>query len=116
MGGKSCPIGQPSDIWWIDRLLSIGVEDHRKDLLYWVLASYLITVRKIDYDKPTHILDGWLDRCNDVRRLEPGSTYFRHRIRYCLDTAESKERLPIRFETFQEYYPEVCERLSQQPQ
>ena len=87
------------------------VEDNRKDLLYWVLAPYLITVRGLDYDIAYAILDAWLDKCDEVRRLEPGRTEFRYRIRYCLDIAENQERKPIKFDTFKEYYPRLYQRL-----
>jgi hypothetical protein len=100
-----------SSLIWIDKLLQTPVEDNRKDLLYWVLAPYLITVRGLDYDIAYAILDAWLDKCAELRRLEPHRTSFRYRIRNCLDTAESQARRPIRFETFKEYYPDVYKAL-----
>jgi hypothetical protein len=108
----SPPIGEHiTEIWWIDKLLSVGVEDGRKDLLYWVLTPYLITIRKMDYDKSESILEEWLEKCDNVRRLEPGRFYFRYRIRYCLQSAERNERLPIKLETFREYYPELFKEV-----
>jgi hypothetical protein len=98
-------------IWWIDRLLSVGIENHRKNLLYWVLAPYLITVRKMDYDKAYAVLEKWLDKCHNVCRLQPDWSYFRYRIGYCLDLAARHERLPIKFQTFMEYYPELYSEL-----
>jgi Primase X len=98
--------------WWVDKLLQTGVDDGRKNLLYWLLAPYLITIRGLDYDKAYHILEGWLEKCDEVRSLDPGWDFFRYRIRYCLDTAEDQERKPIRFETFKEYYPDVYKKLS----
>jgi Primase X len=94
-------------ILWIDRLLSEGIEDHRKDILYWVLAPYLITVRKMDHDKAAVVLEQWLEKCDAIRSLEPGWSYFRYRINYCIDNAYRNERLPIKFQTFQEYYPDL---------
>lgn len=100
-----------SSLIWIDKLLQTPVEDNRKDLLYWVLAPYLITVRGLDCDIAYAILDAWLDKCAELRRLEPDRTSFWYRIRNCLDTAESQARRPIRFETFKEYYPDVYKAL-----
>lgn len=100
-----------SSIGWIDRLLQIGVEDNRKNLLFWVLTPYLITVRGLDYDQAYNILETWLDKCNEVKRLEPDRITFRYRLRYCLDTAESQERKPIKFGTFKEYYPDIYKRI-----
>jgi hypothetical protein len=100
-----------NSIWWIDRLLSIGVEDERKDLMFWVLAPYLIMIKKVGYDKAYQTLEEWLVKCNDVRRLVPGWSYFRGRIEYCLKDAEKKERKPDGIGAFQEYYPELYEML-----
>jgi hypothetical protein len=100
-----------SSIDWIDRLLQIGVDDNRKNLIFWVLAPYLITVRGLDYDKAYAILETWLDKCNEVKRLEPDRTTFRYRLRYCLDTVEDQERKPIKFDTFKEYYPDIYKKI-----
>jgi hypothetical protein len=103
--------GNNNSLDWIDKLLQIPVQDNRKDLLFWVLAPYLITVKGLDYDKAYSVLEQWLDKCNDVKRLEPDWTSFRYRIRYCLDIAENQERKPIKFDTFKEYYPDVYKSL-----
>jgi hypothetical protein len=100
-----------STIAWIDKLMQTPVDDNRKSLLFWVLAPYVITVRGLDYDQAYSMLDAWLDKCNEVRRLEPDRTSFRYRLRYCLDTAEKQERKPIRLDTFRGYYPELYRRL-----
>lgn len=100
-----------NQIPWIDQLLQTGVEDGRKNLIYWVLAPYLITVKNLDYDKAYHIMEAWLEKCDQVNSLEPGWDSFRYRMKYCLDTAEDQERRPIRFETFKEYYQDVYKML-----
>jgi hypothetical protein len=97
--------------FWIEPILKHGWQDHRKDLLYWVLAPYLITVKGLDYDRAYDLLKAWLLKCDDIRRLEPDWSYFEYRIRYCLDTAEDKERWPITFESFKQYYPDIYESL-----
>lgn len=103
--------GNPNSIWWIEKLLSTGVEDGRKDLLFWVLAPYLISIRRLDHDKAVDILESWLDKCNAVSSLNYGRSYFSRRIEYCISSAEHQNRLPIRLGTFGEYYPELYRRL-----
>jgi hypothetical protein len=98
-------------ISWIDKLIHTAVDDRRKELIFWVLAPYLITIKGLEYDNAYHIIEQWLEKCNDVRRLEPNKTAFRYRIRYCLVTAEHEKRKPIRFDTFKEYHPEVYNEL-----
>lgn len=97
---------------WIDKLLQTPVQDNRKNLIFWVLAPYLITIRKLDSDRAYTIIESWLHKCSEIRRLEPDWNSFRYRIRQCLDAAERQERKPIRFETFKEYYPDVYKQLS----
>jgi hypothetical protein len=72
---------------WIDQLLQTGVEDNRKNLLIWVLTPYLITVRGLDNNTAYNTLDACLEKCNDVRRLEPDKHAFQNRIKQCLDIA-----------------------------
>src|SRR5215216_2505020 len=101
---------------WIEKILITGVEDQRKDLLFWVLVPYLITIKRLDHEQAFDILDGWLAKCSEVRRLEPRLSEFHHRINYtlrrCADRLESQEPWwPIKLETFQEYYPDLYEEL-----
>ncbi len=98
-------------ISWIDKLIHTALDDRRKDLIFWVLAPYLITVKGLGYDKAYSIIEQWLEKCNEVRRLEPDKTAFRYRIRYCLNYAEHEKWMPIKFVTFKEYYPEVYNEL-----
>lgn len=103
-------------IEWIEKILQVGVEDQRKDLLFWVLAPYLITVRRLDRDKAYTLLEQWLYKCDDVRRLYPHRSNFRVRIKhcleYCIDALDSPQpRYPVTFKTFKEYYPDLYREL-----
>jgi hypothetical protein len=97
--------------FWIEPILKHGWQDHRKDLLYWVLAPYLVTVKGMEYDRAYDLLRVWLQMCDDIRRLEPGWSYFEYRVRYCLDAAKDEKRWPITFESFKEYYSDLYEKL-----
>jgi hypothetical protein len=101
---------------WIEKILQIGVEDQRKDLLFWVLAPYLITIKRLDYEQAFDILDSWLAKCSQVRRLEPTISEFHRRNNYrlkrCADKLEEgKPWWPISLETFQEYYPDLYKEV-----
>lgn len=96
---------------WIDQLLKTGIEDGRKNLIYWVLAPYLIGVKGMDYDDAYHTIERWLEKCDEIRSLDPSWDSFRYRMRYCLNAAEDQERKPIRFETFKELYPQIYREL-----
>jgi hypothetical protein len=108
--------GSNNTIAWIEKILQIGVDDQRKDLLFWVLAPYLITIRRLDYERAYTLLEQWLDMCDDVRRLYPDRSDFRSRVKhcleYCIDALDTpKARHPIRFRTFKEYYPDLYRDL-----
>jgi hypothetical protein len=94
-----------------DKLLETGIGDNRKNIMFWILAPYLITVKGLDYDRAYNILESWLQKCDQVRRLSPSWAYFRSRIRYCLESARDGLRKPDKTETFREYYPEIYKRL-----
>jgi hypothetical protein len=111
MFGRGGGYNNKNSLDWIEKLIKTGIEDGRKNLLYWAIAPYLITVKGMDYDDAYHVIEGWLERCEQIRSLDPSWDSFRYRIRYCLDTAEDQERKPIRFETFNEYYPDVYKIL-----
>jgi hypothetical protein len=101
----------------IEKILQIGVEDQRKDLLFWVLTPYLITIRRLSHEQAFEILNNWLTKCNEVRRLEPGMSDFHrridHSINHCTDKLEAQEPWwPISLATFQEYYPKIHEMLT----
>jgi Primase X len=100
-----------SSIAWIDSLLQTGVADERKNLIYWVLAPYLINVKEMDHDDAYHIIESWLEKCDEIKSLDPSWDSFRYRMRYCLNAAEEQERKPIRFETFKEFYPDIYREL-----
>jgi hypothetical protein len=100
-----------SAIDWIDKLLSNGVADGRKRLIYWVLAPYLITVRGLDYDKAYTVLEEWLDKCDRLRRLQPSWNFFEYRIDYCLDLSEEKSMKPSGFDALQAKSPDIYQAL-----
>jgi hypothetical protein len=59
-------------ITWIESLLQspILLSDGRKYCLWRILAPYLMNVRKLQYEESFNIIKEWLDRCNQVRRLD----------------------------------------------
>jgi Primase X len=66
---------------WVDQLLKTGIEDGRKNLIYWVLAPYLISVKGMDFDDAYHTIESWLEKCDEIRSLDPSWDSFRYRMR-----------------------------------
>jgi hypothetical protein len=64
------PADQNNHIGWIERLLRTPLSDHRKYCIWRVLSPYLINIRKLLEQEVDDIIRDWLDRCNQLRRLD----------------------------------------------
>ena len=62
-------------IWWIERLLQTPIDDHRKFVVWRILAPYLINIRKCPADEACNIMRDWLDRRSIRRRLDFNPNY-----------------------------------------
>lgn len=54
---------------WIEKLLETPIEDGRKYCLWKLLCPYLVNIKKLQYDESFKRLKIWLEKCNDLRRL-----------------------------------------------
>ena len=82
-------------IWWIEKLLQSPIDDHRKFVMWRILAPYLINIRKCSADEASGTLKNWLDRCSQLRRLDFNPNYM---IKYNINTAKRNGYLPISLE------------------
>jgi len=81
---------------WIETLLQTPIDDYRKNAVALIIAPYLINIRKISYEESFLIIKDWVDRCSEIRKLDGN---FDYTIKYSLNTAVRKQRLPMKFET-----------------
>jgi hypothetical protein len=77
---------------WIEHLLQTPIQDHRKYCIWRILAPYLLNVRHLSYDESFNIIRDWLDRCNQLQRIDFNVN---HRINEGLRGAERKGFLQI---------------------
>ena len=63
--------------------------------MWCILAPYLINIRKCSADDASKIIKDWLDRRNQLRRLDFSSNYM---IKYNIDSSIRSEYLPISLE------------------
>jgi hypothetical protein len=98
---------------WIERVLSqTPIEDFRKTTIGLILSRYLINVKKLNYNQAHAIIWEWLDKCQQLRRLEPSRSYFdRYVVRYQLKEAQRNKRWPMKLETLKEKYHELYKQL-----
>jgi hypothetical protein len=64
-------------ILWIEKLLKTPIPDHRKYCIWRILAPYLINVKHLSFDEAFDIIDKWLDRCNNLEKLDFDSYKYR---------------------------------------
>lgn len=84
---------------WIEKLLQTPIEDYRKNAVSLILSRYLINIKKKSYNDSFDVLKDWLDRCNELKRLDFNATYL---IKYSLNTALKSRIPPMKRETLKE--------------
>ena len=95
---------------WIESniLQGEGISDYRKITIDLVLASYLVNVKKYDYNTAYDIIVRWLDKCAGKRLLKFNVNY---KIRCALNRVSNKKDgrvlYPMRLDTIKSKYPEM---------
>jgi hypothetical protein len=79
-----------NSIRWIERLLQTPLSDYRKLAIWRIFAPYLLNIRGLSPDEAYGIMREWLDKCNQVKRLDFNPN---HRIKS--DLNGSKDFLPV---------------------
>ena len=98
-----------SKINWIETLLQTPIADYRKNAVALILAPYLINIRKMSYQESFLIIKDWLSKCSVLRELDSDYGYT---IKYSLNTAVRKQRLPMKFDTLKTKNPDLHSKLS----
>jgi Primase X len=57
-------------IGWIDSLLRTPMGDRRKYCVWRILIPYLLNIRKLPEGQIMEIINDWLSRCNQIRKLD----------------------------------------------
>jgi hypothetical protein len=66
----SVPADQNNSVGWIERLLQTPLSDYRKYCIWRILSPYLLNIRKLPEHEATDIMRDWLNKCNQLRRLD----------------------------------------------
>jgi hypothetical protein len=101
----------PSQFAYIERLLvqeQRPIDDYRKLVVNLILSRYLINIKGLDYEQSYQIIWQWLNKCAQLRRLEPSNSFFeRYVVRRQLQEAIESRRLPMTESTLQTKYSEL---------
>ncbi len=85
--------------------------DHRKYVLWRILAPYVINVRKLSFDDALTLIKSWLTQCSVINRLDFNNE---QRIKENLKTALRIGYFPIAFEKLKEDNKELHTLLSEE--
>jgi hypothetical protein len=64
------PKRKVDNIEWIEKLLRTPLEDYRKYCLWSILCPYLINVKCQDRNEAMDILNEWLLKCDEIKKLD----------------------------------------------
>jgi hypothetical protein len=85
-------------IEWIEKIILLyPIEDCRKIIVDLILAPYLINIKKMSYQESYQIIKEWLDKCNNLKKLDNYQNFINYRIHHALKTATQKGIRPMSF-------------------
>jgi hypothetical protein len=97
---------------YIEKLLETSIEDNRKLVVGLILSRYLINIKRLEYEKAYDEIWQWLDKCSQLRRLEPSASYFdRYVVQYQLERAKDNGMPPMSENRLRSDYPGLYEVL-----
>jgi hypothetical protein len=99
-------------IAWIEKLLQTPIDDYRKHARDLILIPYLVLDRGItDEEEVYDIVMEWVDKCGELRRLDPSRREFEKRVYSRIDQVK-QDRIPhMKFDTLKEKNPRLYESL-----
>jgi hypothetical protein len=105
--------GQATSNWIESVLLQTPINDFRKGVIFWILVPYLTIIKDIQDDDQIHqIVDEWLDKCEQLRSLDPSRRDFVRRIDDAINWAREHDMLPTKLETIKQNYPDLYKKLN----
>jgi hypothetical protein len=96
-------------ISWIEKLLQMPIEDHRKYALWRIVFPYLFNIRKMSDSQVISIARMWLDKCAKLRPLDFNPNYL---IRQNIRNSNKNRYLPISFEKLRTENNELYDIIS----
>jgi hypothetical protein len=83
-------------ILWIEKLLQTPIDDYRKNAVSLIIAPYLINIKKLSYDDSLNIINSWLRKCVELKRLDQNFNYM---VRYALKYSAKNGQRPLKLDT-----------------
>ena len=91
-------INDTNTIWYVEKLLSMQLADHRKFAISLILAPYFVNIQHLS-DSASYVkIKQWALNCNVIEKLKPCVEYFDDLIRKHVERASSTKIKPLKFE------------------
>ncbi len=94
---------------WIESLLRTPIHDHRKYVVWRILAPYLMNIKKISYEEAFGAIMDWLKECANIARMDFNPN---DRIKCNLRAALRVGYLPIGFSNLRDENRELYNLIS----
>jgi hypothetical protein len=110
-------VEMPQTYRYIDTLLKIPIEDYRKHAVDVIIIPYLVVIKGMtDMNQIQDITMQWLDKCDQLKRLEPSRHAFAARIRsrthQVMEAHSQGEAIaPMKWETLKYENPKMYRQL-----
>ena len=83
---------------WIEtKILANPFTDCRKIIVDLIFAPYLINIKKMSYQESYQVIREWLDKCNNLWKLDNYNNFVNYRIYSALKAATQKGIGPMNF-------------------
>jgi hypothetical protein len=81
---------------WIDtKILAKPFPDCRKLVVDLILGPFLINIKKMSYEESYQIIKDWLEKCNNLKKLDNYQNFVNYRIHHALKIATQKGIKPM---------------------
>ena len=94
---------ETNSIRYIEKLLTIPIEDYRKNAISLILAPYFVNILKLSDEDSLHRIRQWVLKCNDVKPLEPSISNFDIIIKNAIKRAKETGVKPLRIKETLQY-------------
>lgn len=90
-------------ISYVEKLLSIQIDNHRKFAISLILAPYFVNVRHLSIEGSFNRIEQWVNDCAKLKRLEPSVEYFDNLIKYSIERAKDTGFRPLKLQGTLQY-------------
>lgn len=90
-------------ILYVEKLLSMGIEDYRKNAISLIIVPYFVNVICLSDEESYGRIREWILKCHDIKPLEPSVLHFENLIRSEINRVKRTRIKPLKFKETLQY-------------